>query len=154
MDNSSVFSLTSSSFENNQPIPASYTHKGDNTSPPLTITGVPEAAKSLALILHDPDAVNGDFVHWTMWDMPAATQSINADAVPVGAVQGMNGAGTNTYIGPAPPAGTGTHHYIFELYALDTALNLPHSTTREQLETAMANHIIAKAELIGLFDAD
>lgn len=149
-----AFILSSSAFQDGKPIPASFTCKGDNSNPPLNIIGTPTDAKSLALILHDPDAVSGDFTHWLMWDIPSSTNGINAHSVPVGAVQGPNGIGDNQYMGPCPPAGTGTHHYIFELYALDTILNLPPQTTREELQKAIADHTIAKSQLVGLFAAE
>lgn len=150
----SQLKLTSQVFENNSTIPEQYTCRGQNISPPLNITGVPNAAKSLALILHDPDAVNGDFLHWLMWDIPANTISIATSSVPVGSIQGPNGAGENSYLGPCPPPGTGTHHYIFELYALDKSLGLDSKSNRSQLESAMQDHILAKTTLTGLFSAN
>jgi len=113
----------------------------------------PAEAKSLALIMHDPDAVSGDFTHWLLWDIPASTDVLAANSFPVGAVQGNNGTGKSGYIGPCPPAGTGTHHYIFELYALDTNLGLQTDVNRQQLEQAMEGHVLAEAKLTGLFDA-
>lgn len=148
------FVINSSAFAAGTPIPTSYTCKGDNTNPPLNIMGTPPETKSLALIVHDPDAVSGDFVHWIVWGIPASTKGINANAVPVGAIQGLNGSGANRYMGPCPPSGTGTHHYIFELYALDNAPNLPPQTSRDDLLKAIADHTIAKTELTGLFSAD
>ena len=148
------FILSSSAFQDGEAIPVSYSCKGDNTSPPLNVGGVPVEAKSLALILHDPDAVNGDFTHWLVWDIPSSTQGINANAVPVGAIQGPNGSGDNKYLGPCPPAGTGTHHYIFELYALDQMLGLKPDTDRQQLEKAIQGHIIGQTKLTGLFTAE
>lgn len=147
------FQLSSSAFSNGQPIPAQYTCKGENINPPLAITNMPTQAKSLALIMHDPDAVSGDFVHWLMWDLPAATTGINANAVPVGAVQGANSAGASKYMGPCPPAGTGTHRYMFELYALDTTLGLDAGSERVALEKAMQEHVVDKTTLTGLFSA-
>ncbi len=146
--------ISSSAFSHNQPIPAQYTCKGQNINPPLAITGLPSKAKTLALIMHDPDAVSGDFVHWLIWDIPTATSSINANSVPVGAIQGQNSAGRSSYMGPCPPAGTGTHRYMFELYALDGALNLPSGSDRSNVESAIQGHIIAKTSLIGLFSAE
>lgn len=104
--------------------------------------------------MHDPDAVSGDFVHWTLWDIPANTQDITANSVPVGAIQGLNSANQNKYMGPCPPAGSGTHRYMFELYALDKTLGLPLQTTRDQLKKAMDGHILAQHTLKGLFSAE
>lgn len=146
-------SLTSSAFQDGGTIPQQYTCRGQNINPPLNITGQPEDTKSLALIMHDPDAVSGDFLHWLMWDMPASTQAIAATSVPVGAIQGPNGSGNNTYMGPCPPKGTGTHHYKFDLYALDTTLGLDSKSSRQQLEDAMKGHILDQTTLTGLFSA-
>ncbi|OGL34461.1 hypothetical protein A3F65_00345 [Candidatus Saccharibacteria bacterium RIFCSPHIGHO2_12_FULL_47_16b] len=148
---STSLALSSSAFSDNQPIPVQYTCKGENVNPPLAISDVPAEAKALALIVHDPDAVSGDFVHWLMWDIPLATTSINANTVPVGAVQGQNDGGQSQYMGPCPPASTGTHRYMFKLYALDTILNLPAGSERPVLEQAMQGHVLAKTTLTGLF---
>jgi len=145
--------LTSTVFEADSPIPEQYTCKGQNINPPLNISGIPPQAKSLVLILHDPDAVNADFVHWLMWDIPTSASMIAANSVPVGATQGKNGAGSNIYIGPCPPAGTGTHHYQFELYALDNNIGLEPDTNRDQLESAIKSHILKKTVLTGIVDA-
>lgn len=99
----SSLKVASSAFADSAPIPAQYTCKGQNINPPLSILGVPAGAKSLALIMHDPDAVGGDFVHWTIWDIPASTENIAANSVPAGAIQGQNGGGRNKYMGPCPP---------------------------------------------------
>ena len=158
MDNQSTsqFQLISPAFDEGQAIPAQYTCRGKNVSPPLVINGAPAGTKSLALILHDPDAVRGpDFLHWLMWDIGPKTEAINASSVPVGAVQGLNDGGQPGYMGPCPPPGSGGHRYMFELYALDTTLSLPpEETSREQLEAAMAGHQLAHHRLTGLFKAE
>jgi Raf kinase inhibitor-like YbhB/YbcL family protein len=147
--------LTSTAFKENETIPIQYTCKGDNINPPLNIIDVPSDTKSLSLIMHDPDTPTGDYLHWMMWDIGPSTQSISANSVPVGAVQGANDSQNNVYAGPCPPKGTGTHRYMFELYALDISLNLkPDTTSRAQLEEAMKNHILEKTTLTGLFTAD
>lgn len=146
--------LASQVFDDGAQISAQYTCKGQNVNPPLSITGVPAKAKSLSLIMHDPDAVSGDFVHWTMWDIPTSTEIIAVNSVPAGALQGINGGGKNQYTGPCPPAGTGTHHYLFELYALDEMLSLKPGASRDQLQNAMAGHILAQHILTGLFATD
>jgi Raf kinase inhibitor-like YbhB/YbcL family protein len=145
--------LTSTMFEADSPIPEQFTCKGQNINPPLNISGIPPEAKSLALILHDPDAVNTDFVHWLMWDIPTSASMIAANSVPVGATQGTNSAGGNKYTGPCPPAGTGTHHYHFELYALDKNIGLEPDTNRNQLEAAIKPHILRKTVLTGIVEA-
>ncbi len=139
--------LISPAFSEGQPIPVQYTCKGDNVSPPLSIAGVPGGAKSLVLIMHDPDAPGTDFVHWTIWDMAANTENIASNSVPVGAVQGLTSFGGNKYGGPCPPSGT--HHYKFELYALGKTLNLKPESTRDQLEDAMGGHVLGHYTLTG-----
>lgn len=146
--------LASRVFDDGAQIPTQHTCKGQNVNPPLSITGVPAKAKSLTLIMHDPDAVSGDFVHWTMWDISTGTEIIAVNGLPAGAIQGINGGGKNQYMGPCPPTGTGTHHYLFELYALDKTLGLPPATSCGQLKNAMAGHILAQHTLTGLFAAD
>ena len=150
----SSLKLASQVFDDGAQIPAQYTCKGQNINPPLNIIGVPAGAKSLALIMHDPDAVSDDFVHWLLWDMPTSTGTIAVNSVPAGAIQGINGGGRNQYMGPCPPAGTGIHHYLFELYALNKTLGLPPATNRDQLQKAMQGHILAQHTFTSLFAAD
>jgi Raf kinase inhibitor-like YbhB/YbcL family protein len=145
--------LISSAFKNGASIPEQFTCKGQNINPPLSIVSVPEQAKSLALIMHDPDALGSDFVHWLIWDIPANTKAIGTNSVPVGAVQGVNGFGSNNYGGPCPPSGSGTHRYIFELYALDTSLSLSADSTRDKLQYALESHVLAQSNLTGLVAA-
>lgn len=142
--------LTSFAFNNNDELPPRY--KG-NTNPPLDIKGVPQNAKSLALIMHDPDAVSGDYTHWTLWDIhPAATEILEA-SIPKGAVEGVTSAGAPGYIGPKPPRGSGTHHYTFELFALDDILDCLPGTRPEDLLKLIAAHEIARTNLIGVVHA-
>ena len=145
--------IISPAFRDNAEIPVQYSCKGQNVSPPLNIFNVPPGARSLALIMHDPDAVSGDFLHWLVWDIPANTETIAVNSLPPGAIQGPNGSGSNKYIGPCPPLGTGKHHYIFELYALDQTLNLEQQTERQELESAIKDHLLADTRLTGIFNA-
>lgn len=145
--------LLSPAFGDGENIPTQYTCKGQNINPQLTFVDVSTDTKSLVLILHDPDAVGSDFVHWLIWDIPSTTATISTNSVPVGAVQGQNGNGSNKYMGPCPPAGSGTHHYMFELYALDLSLNLTPQTDRQKLEEVMKGHVIEHTTLIGLVAA-
>jgi Raf kinase inhibitor-like YbhB/YbcL family protein len=138
-------------FKEGTAIPPQYSCKGQNISPPLNFVLVPQDAKSLALIVHDPDAPSGDYVHWTVWDIPADTGTIAANSLPVGAIQGVNSAGENKYMGPCPPSGT--HRYMFELYALDASLGLPAETERDGLLKAMEGHILERFTLTGTFSA-
>jgi Raf kinase inhibitor-like YbhB/YbcL family protein len=145
--------LSSPAFKHGEAIPIQYSCKGDDVNPPLNIMGVPQNAKSFALIMHDPDALGTDFVHWLVWDIPTGTQTIAANSVPVGAIQGKTGFGNNKYGGPCPPSGSGTHRYIFELYALDIPLSLSSDTSRDKLQDAMKGHIVAQNTLTGLVAA-
>jgi Raf kinase inhibitor-like YbhB/YbcL family protein len=143
--------LTSPAFQTNTPLPDKYTCRGDGVSPPLQISDVPDGTQSLVLMMHDPDAIGGkDFLHWSVWNITPDTTEIAENSVPNGAVQGLNDYPTQQY-GPAcPPAGTGTHHYVLDLYALDVPLPLTTGTAREELELAMREHILAQAQLVGI----
>jgi Raf kinase inhibitor-like YbhB/YbcL family protein len=139
--------VTSSSFTDNGNIPSKFTCEGTQASPALNITGVPSGAKSLALILNDPDApMPGGFTHWVMWIIPTDG---NTPENFKGAEQGFNGAKKAGYIGMCPP--TGTHHYHFKVYALDTQLTLDKSTDKGGLEKAMTGHILGQGEIVGLY---
>lgn len=141
--------LRSSAFAGGRKMPKKYTCQGQDISPPLSIAGTPMGAKSLALIMHDPDAPAGDWVHWTVWNLPANTSVIPEASLPVGAVEGMTSFGTTGYGGPCPPSNT--HHYVFELYALDSEFDLSPVTTANGLHVAMFGHILATATLTGIF---
>lgn len=141
--------LTSPVFTNNQSIPQKYTCDGQDISPPLQISEVPEGTASLVLIIDDPDAPMGTWDHWVVWNINPSTTSIEEDGVSEGAVQGMNSFGKQPYGGPCPPSGT--HHYYFKLYALDTRLELDVSSKKKDVEVAMEGHILDRAELVGLY---
>ena len=140
--------ITSTSFQHNSVMPSQFTCDGQNINPPLDINDVPSNAKSLALIVDDPDAVVGVWDHWVVFNMPPSANQIAQDSQPDG-VAGKNSGGRNNYQGPCPPSGT--HRYFFKLYALDSMLNLPEGSGKKQVEAAMQNHIVAKAELIGTY---
>jgi hypothetical protein len=141
--------ITSPAFVTNGFIPARFTCDGNDINPPLEISHVPAEAKSLALIVDDPDAPVGMWVHWVVWNIDPTTLEIAEDNVPRTASQGKNDWKRNTYGGPCPPSGV--HRYFFKLYALDTRLNLGTGAAKTDLEKAMHGHILAKAELIGLY---
>jgi len=141
--------LTSQAFHDNGRIPSEYTCDGANGNPPLSIRNVPANARSFALIVDDPDAPRGTWVHWVLWNMRPDTTEIPATSVPGGALQGTNDFGKQNYGGPCPPSGT--HRYFFKLYALDISPPLKPGATKEQLEEAMKGHILEKAELVGLY---
>jgi Raf kinase inhibitor-like YbhB/YbcL family protein len=140
--------VTSMSFQNNQMIPMKYTCEGESINPQLHIEHVPSGTKTLAIIMHDPDApIPGGFTHWVAWnidpnikDIPENFQQGN---------QGKNGSGKTGYTGPCPPKGT--HHYHFKVYALDSRLDLDPAIDKKGLEKAMKGHILAEGELIGLY---
>jgi hypothetical protein len=142
--------LTSPAFEHEGRIPVKYTCDGDNINPSLEIASVPEAARSLALIMDDPDAPGGTFVHWTVWNIPAGTEIIEQDSVPEGAQEGMTSFGQSGYGGPCPP--DGEHRYYFKLYALGGDIYLDPSATKEDLEKAMEPYILEQAELMGYYE--
>jgi len=139
--------LKSPAFEANQKIPKKYTCEGEGISPPLTIEGVPSEAITLALICEDPDAVSGTFDHWVAWNIPEFTTQIEENK-PLG-TEGLNSARENGYHAPCPPSGS--HRYIFKVYALDTKLDLSLNSRKKDLEKAMECHVLAKGQLIGLY---
>lgn len=141
--------ITSPAFAHKSAIPERYSCDGRDINPALLIDAVPDGAKSLALIMDDPDAPMGTWVHWVVWNIPAQTGEIKESSLPAGAVQGLNSWKRNSYGGPCPPSGT--HRYFFKLYALDTVLNLAASSTKADLEHAMQGHIIARGELLGTY---
>lgn len=144
-----ALSITSPAFVHNSTIPIKYSGLGEDINPPLTIVGVPPAAKSLVMILDDPDAPVGTWDHWIVYDFVPSTTQIDGNSLPKDAVQGKNSWGDNRYGGPCPPSGT--HRYFFKLYALDTKLGLEEGATKGEVESAMKGHILEKTELMGLF---
>lgn len=146
--------LTSPAFTQGQPIPVKFSCKGADVSPALVWSEPPTGTKSFALIMDDPDAPMGTWVHWVLFNIPAAARAL-PEGVPTsatladGSVQGVTSARSAGYHGPCPPSGT--HRYFFKLYALDTALNLTSSADKKAVEAAMEGHILAQAELMGTF---
>lgn len=149
-----VLTLTSAAFATGQPIPATYSCKGKGISPALTWSGTPAGAKSFALIMDDPDAPMGTYVHWVIFNVPASRTGL-PEAVPGdakladGSIQGANSSGRTGYTGPCPPSGR--HRYFFKLYALDADLSLASGASKDQLLKAMQGHILAQGELMGTF---
>jgi len=146
--------LHSPAFENGKALPARFTCVGDGVSPPLELSGIPADAKSLVVMVEDPDAPSGSYVHWLMWNWPAQTVSIPAGikAQPKqnnGAVQGTGSSGKVGYTPPCPPSGT--HRYFFRVYALDALLQLPSSSKQQSLLAAMRGHVLAQGELMGTY---
>lgn len=148
----SDFALKSPSFSDGGEIPKNYGYKHGNTSPPLKISNIPQNAKSLALIMDDPDAqavVGKIWVHLVLWNIDPKTSDIKEATNPTGSVQGKNDFGELGYGGPAPP--DKRHTYIFKLYALDNKLNLVEGSTKTQLENAMKGHILSQTTLRGTY---
>ena len=141
--------LVSPAFKNNEFIPEKYTCDGKDINPPLLIENIPSGTKSMALIVDDPDAPEGTWVHWVVWNISPDTKEMKESSVPGGAQQGVNDFRKHEYGGPCPPSGT--HRYFFKLYALDTMLNLGSKAKKSDLEQAMKGHILEKTELIGRY---
>jgi Raf kinase inhibitor-like YbhB/YbcL family protein len=140
--------ITSSAFQQGANIPSKFSCDGANTSPPLQISDVPSEAKSLVLIVDDPDAPSGLFTHWAVWNISPQTSTIGEGSTPKG-VQGTNDFGRSGYGGPCPPSGT--HRYYFKIFGLDRDLDLPFGAKRSQLDAAMKGHVIAQGELMGRY---
>ena len=138
--------ITSSAFQNKAVIPVKYTCDGDDVNPPLNIEGIPSEAKSLALIVDDPDAPMGTWVHWVVWNIPVI-ERIEENSV-LG-VEGLNSFRRHSYGGPCPPSGT--HRYFFKVYALDTKLNISPNSRKKDVKRAMTGHILAEGKIVGLY---
>ena len=141
--------LTSDVFANGQSIPAKYSCRGKNIPPALTWTEPPAGTQSFALIVDDPDAPMGTWVHWVLYNIPANTRGLNENADTNAMSVGRNSSGNTRYDGPCPPSGT--HRYFFKLYALDSSLSLSPGASKDQLLDAMKGHILAQVELMGTF---
>ena len=146
--------IKSSAFSAGEAIPRKYTCDGDEVSPPLSWSNMPPKTRSFALIVDDPDSPVGTWVHWVIYNIPAQVSLLpegvaSGPSLPVGGQQGNNGMGQLGYQGPCPPGGT--HRYFFKLYALDKVLNVPQGVDKEHLLRAMKGHILAQAELMGLY---
>ncbi|MCX6713132.1 MAG: YbhB/YbcL family Raf kinase inhibitor-like protein [Candidatus Vogelbacteria bacterium] len=146
--NPNSMKITSPAFLDGETMPELYTCRSTGSHPPLAWSGAPASAKSLAVIIDDPDAPSGDFVHWVVWNISAGETGITAGALPTGAIEGQNSLGQAGFVAPCPPSGT--HHYQFKLYALDTNLALDNTTTKVELVKAMTGHILAETQLVGL----
>ena len=152
-------SVSSLAFEDGGEIPAEYTCDGANSSPPLHIEGVPEAAETLALVVDDPDAPDTTYVHWLLWNIPADTEQI-PQSMPQGpaisdlggAEQGTNDNGDVGYFGPCPPPEDGPHTYRFILYAVDTELELEAGSTRDELDAALEGRTVGAGRLNGTYE--
>lgn len=143
--------VTSSAFREGERIPQQYSRNASDKSPPLHIEGVPAGTRSLALIMDDPDAQRAPFTHWVMFNIDPKISDINEDSVPGSATQGENSWGNSEYNGPQPPSGE--HRYFFNVFALDSKLDLPSGAKRNEVEQKMGRHILDKAVLMGKYAA-
>ncbi|HEX9616710.1 MAG TPA: YbhB/YbcL family Raf kinase inhibitor-like protein [Anaerolineales bacterium] len=141
--------ITSSAFSEGASIPRKYTCDGENVSPPLSWSAVPDMTASLVVIVDDPDAPRGNWVHWVLYDLPPDLESLQEGAQGAG-LAGMNDSRKEGYSGPCPPPGP-AHRYFFKIYALDAALKLKGGATKAEVEKAMAGHILAQGQLMGTF---
>jgi Raf kinase inhibitor-like YbhB/YbcL family protein len=148
---SAAMQISSPEFGQGQPIPTACARAHANLSPELQISGVPPQAKSLVLIVDDPDAPSGLWTHWLLWNIPPGTSLIPGGAPPAGAVEGKNSFGAVKYDGPQPPSNV--HRYYFHLFALNSILTLAPGAGRDALAVAMEGHVIAKAETMGTYAA-
>jgi Raf kinase inhibitor-like YbhB/YbcL family protein len=149
------FIVTSNAFKEGEPIPVRYTCEGENLSPFLAWSGVPDGTVSLALIVDDPDAPAGVFTHWVLFNIPSSISELdegtgNQVQTTIGALHGKNDMSKNMYGGPCPPAGK-PHHYQFTLYALDTTLDLGEGVSRKQALAAIEGHVLAQNTLTSTF---
>jgi hypothetical protein len=145
------FELTSPAFANGAEIPIGFTCDGPSASPPLVWTGVPKKTVQLALIVDDPDAPGGTFVHWVAWNIDPAAGRLPEENVPATIVQGTNGAGGQKYTGPCPPHGNPPHHYRFTLYALSKPPSARAGATAARLRAAIRKTTLARTRLVGTY---
>ena len=145
----SKMKIKRSAFQDGATIPEKFSKNGANVSPPLRIEGAPANAKSLVLIVDDPDAPVGLFTHWLVWNIDPKTTEIAEHNVPKNSVQGTNDFPGTSYDGPQPPSGT--HRYYFKIFALDTTLMLRAGAKRKELDKAMSDHIIGQGQLMGRY---
>ena len=144
--------ISSPSFDNNTKIPPKFTCDGGNINPELQIHNVPPEAKSLAIIMDDPDAPSGTFTHWLVWNINPQTEVIKQESIPPGSIEGKNSAGKIGYTGPCPPDGK-LHRYFFKLYALNNSIiETENIRDKADLESVIDKLLIEKTELVGIYD--
>ncbi len=144
-----TITVTSNAFAEGNKIPAKYTCTGQSISPELKWSGAPTSTQAWALIMEDPDAPSGTFTHWVLFNIPANTTELPEGAKNIG-VEGQNSGRRNGYTGPCPPSGT--HRYFFHLYALDGNLNWQAGATRQEVDSALAGHILGQGTLMGTYN--
>ncbi len=147
--NTESLTIRSSAFGPGGEIPVNYTCDGNDARPALTISGIPADTKTLGIVMYDPDAPGGTFVHWVAWNIPPETREIPEGPLNPAIMEGTTSFQSVGYLGPCPPSGT--HRYVWRLYALRTVLSLDSKTTREGLETAINTYVITQTELTGRY---
>ena len=143
--------VTSSAFVQDEEIPVVYSCAGQNISPPLAWSGIPDDTREVAVVVDDPDAPRGTFTHWILYGLPPSTLSLDENTTPAEAKQAKNSAGRAAYAGPCPPSGT--HHYRFTVFALDEPLDLGDGADTDEALDAISEHAVAQGQLVGLFSA-
>ncbi len=143
--------MSSPAFADNTPIPAEFSCNGRNVPPPLRWENVPTGTESMALVVDDPDAVGGLYIHWIVTGIPPSATEIVDGVLPPGAQVGLNSGNQVAYLGPCPPAGTGVHHYRFQLYAIGKPLTTTPTTPAAEAARAIAEAAIADVRVVGLF---
>lgn len=144
-----IMKISSPAFENKAKIPSKYTCDGSDINPPLEIKDIPQGTKSLVLIVDDPDAPMGTFLHWLVFNINPEISLIEENSLPEGGIQGRNDFGKENYGGPCPPSGE--HRYFFKIYALDEKLALTQGAKLRDVEKMMRGHILDQAQLVGLY---
>lgn len=147
---SQVISVTSTAFDDGQPIPQAYSCDGDEVSPPLAWSGVPSGAAALALVVDDPDAPGGTYVHWVVANIDAGADGVAEGTVPSGGLQVENSAGDASYAGPCPPSGT--HHYRFTVYALDSTIDVTADEDLDAVFSAIDDASLGQGSLTGTYE--
>lgn len=138
-------------FQHGKQIPREFTARGDDINPPLAWTGLPSSAQAIAIVMDDPDAPGGTFTHWTVWNLPPRLEGIEGGAkvIPLGGIEGRNSAGTTGYVGPDPPSGT--HRYVFRVFALEKFLDLPPNAPIDDVWKQLSSRVVSWGELVGTF---
>ncbi len=143
--------IKSAAFSDHAVIPRRYAKEGENASPPLTWSGVPDDAAELALVCEDPDAPSGTFVHWLVTGIDPRSQGLDTDEQPPGSQPHRNGFGERGWGGPQPPVGDDAHRYFFRLYALPAPVSLPDDATADDVHRVLDRQQLASGTLVGLY---
>ncbi|HEX7042325.1 MAG TPA: YbhB/YbcL family Raf kinase inhibitor-like protein [Patescibacteria group bacterium] len=141
--------ITSNAFKNNESIPSKYSCDGTGIHPQLSFLDAPLLTRSMVLIVDDPDAPSGTFVHWVVYNIPSSTKEIEEGKEVIGATNGKNSAGREGYFAPCPP--NGAHRYFFKLYALDSVLPLPPGMSKEDIINSIKGHVLEESDLVGIY---